>query len=308
MTTAEAGLLQCNDAQTDCLKEGRSEGVCNAARSLCLPPDGVETLSAHVDRLLADPAFEGDSALREASLDGLRWIIRHAPVDPTFAAALDAKVVDRFGPGARIRLRSSTNAEDLPTFSGAGLYSSFGADAGGGDRPSDEIRKVWASAWNWRAFEERAFWNIDQRAIRMGVAVHPAYPDEAANGVLITRNLADPTIAGFYVNVQAGEVAVTNPEVGAIPEVFTIVESPVGGVQVIRQRFSSLSPDAPLLTTAEVLRLYLAATQIQQHFAPLYGDAPHSFAVDLEFKLHGPERVLAIKQARPYHDAAGATP
>ena len=308
MGSAEANLLHCNDARTDCLKEGRPGDVCDAARTLCLPPDGVETLTAHVDRLLSDAAFQSDSTLREASLDSLRWIIRHAPVDPTFGAALDAKVADRFGPGARVRLRSSTNAEDLPTFSGAGLYSSYGADAAGADRASSEIRKVWASAWNWRAFEERAFWNIDQRAIRMGVAVHRAYPDEQINGVLITRNLADPTIAGFYVNVQLGEVAVTNPAIGAVPEVFTIVESPVGGVQVIRQRFSSLSPDAPLMTAAEIQRLYLAAAAIQQHFAPLYGQNPYSFAVDLEFKLHGPDRALAIKQARPYHDAAGAAP
>ncbi|TNF36003.1 MAG: hypothetical protein EP329_05660, partial [Deltaproteobacteria bacterium] len=308
MATAEANLLRCNDARTDCLKEGRTEAVCEAARALCLPPDGTETLSAHVDRLLGDADFQADAELREASLDGLRWIIRHVPVDADFGAALDAHVVARFGAGARIRLRSSTNAEDLPTFSGAGLYSSYGADATGDDVASADIRKVWASAWNWRAFEERAFWNIDQRAIRMGVAVHPAYTDEQANGVLITRNLADPTIEGFYVNVQEGEVAVTNPESGVVPEVFTIVGSPAGGVQVIRQRFSSLSPDAPLLSTAEVARLYLAAAQIRDHFAPLYGERPDQFAVDIEFKFHGPDRALAIKQARPYHDAAGATP
>jgi len=308
MATAETNLLRCNDARTDCVKEGRAEAVCEAARSLCLPPNGAETLYDLVDRLLADPGFQADATLREASLDGLRWIIRHVPVDADFGDDLDAHVVARFGADARIRLRSSTNAEDLPTFSGAGLYSSYGADATGDDLASRDIRKVWASAWNWRAFEERAFWNIDQRAIRMGVAVHPAYPDEAANGVLITRNLADPTIEGFYVNVQKGEVAVTNPQSGVVPEVFTIVGKPGGGVQVIRQRFSSLSPGAPLMTSAEVAKLYLAALKIREHFAPLYGESPGHFAVDLEFKLNGPDRALAIKQARPYHDAAGATP
>ena len=143
----------------------------------------------------------------------------------------------------------------------------------------------------------------------MGVAVHPAFPDERANGVIVTRNLSDPTVAGFYVNVQAGEVPVTNPADGSTPEVFVIVERPGGGVQVVRQRLSSLSPAAPLMTDAEVQALYTAAWRVQQHFAPLYEVDPDGFALDLEFKLHGPERKLVIKQARPYHDRSnGVSP
>ena len=70
--------------------------------------------------------------------------------------------------------------------------------SGTSDPASEEVRKVWASVWNWRAFEERAFWNIDHRAVRMGVAVHQAFPDEQVNGVMITRNIADP------IAVQSG--------------------------------------------------------------------------------------------------------
>jgi hypothetical protein len=39
---------------------------------------------------------------------------------------------------------------------------------------------------------------------------------------------------------------------------------------------------------------------VQRHFAPLYGADPATFALDLEWKLHGPERRLIIKQVRPY--------
>ena len=78
-----------------------------------------------------------------------------------------------------------------------------------------------------------------------------AFPDEAANGVLVTRNIADPTVVGMYVNVQQGEVSVTNPEQGELPEVFSIIPAP-DGLQVSRQRYSSLSPDIPLLTEEEV--------------------------------------------------------
>ncbi|MCB9734954.1 MAG: hypothetical protein H6745_20395 [Deltaproteobacteria bacterium] len=305
MATASVNVVRCNATYDDCRSGSRSNAVCIAARALCAPPAGVETFAAHVDRLLADDGFRADSALREASLAALRDMMRHVRVDADLAAALDAAALARFGAGARLRLRSSTNAEDLPTFTGAGLYDSFGAGAGDpDDPPSEEIRKVWASAWNWRAFEERAFWNIDQRAVRMGVAVHEGFGDELVNGVLVTRNLADPTVAGFYVNAQRGDVSVTNPAEGAVPEVFSIVEAPGGGAQVIRQRFSSLSPDEPLLTPAEVFRLYLAAAQVHDHFAALYGADPAGFAVDMEWKLRSPDRKLVIKQARPYHDAA----
>jgi len=159
---------------------------------------------------------------------------------------------------------------------------------------------VWGSAWNWRAFGERSFWNVDHRAVRMGVAVHPSFPDEAANGVLITQNVAQPGMPGMYANVQLGEASVTNPEDGAVPEEFTIIPAPNGTVQASRTRMSSLSPASPILTDAEVLALYLAADEVHGHFADLYGKSPAAFAAVIEFKYHGPERALFFKQVRPY--------
>jgi hypothetical protein len=85
-----------------------------------------------------------------------------------------------------------------------------------------------------------------------------------------------------------------------VPEIFSIVPGPHGGVQVVRQRFSSLSPGVPLLEDAEVSALADAAERVHGHFAPLYGGKSGKFAVDLEFKFHGPSRRLLIKQARPY--------
>jgi hypothetical protein len=290
----------CALAEEDCLEEGRTAGTCAAARGLCTPAEtGAETIEAYARRLPTDPAFATDSATREAALDGLRWIMRHVDVDPDFAAALDAAVAARFG-RAGVRLRSSTNAEDLDQFTGAGLYDSTTAYGSGSERASKEIRKIWASVWNWRAFQERAFWNVTHDAVKVGVLVHDAYPDEQVNGVLITQNLADPQIAGDYVNAQAGETSVTNPEDGAVPEIFTIVLGPTGRPQAVRQRFSSLSPDAALLSDDEIVALYRRARQVQRHFAPLYGADPATFALDLEWKLHGPERRLIIKQVRPY--------
>ena len=142
----------------------------------------------------------------------------------------------------------------------------------------------------------------------MGVAVTPSYPFEQANGVLITQNIADLTVAGMYVNVQLGEVPVTNPEGGANPEIFSILPGPLGAVQVARQRFSSLSPDKPILADEEIDSLFVEAGKIQTHFAGLYGKDPYALALDLEFKFHGPDRKLIIKQVRPYVQSGAMVP
>ena len=52
--------------------------------------------------------------------------------------------------GTPLRCRSSTNNEDLPGFSGAGLYdsSTHRPDEG---HLSESIKQVYASLWNYRA-------------------------------------------------------------------------------------------------------------------------------------------------------------
>jgi hypothetical protein len=98
----------------------------------------------------------------------------------------------------------------------------------------------------------------------------------------------------MYVNVQKGEASVTNPERGELPEIFSILADT--NYQVVRSRFSSLSPDAPILSAEETKSLYEAGALAQQHFARLYG---RQVVLDIEFKLT-PNRQIVFKQARPY--------
>jgi len=293
---AIVGPTLCQDAFADCLSEGRAQTACTDVRTGCATLAGGN-LAAYIDGMLALETFQQDSVFREAALNGIRYLFGHIPVDQDFADLLDGKVSAVFG-NTGIRLRSSTNAEDLEEFSGAGLYESLGANTG--DKvPSERIRKVWASVWNWRAFEERAYMGLKHTDVKMGVAVHRAFPAELANGVLITRNLMDPAVDGFYVNVQIGEISVTNPEDGSLPEVF--VASPAGSqLMTIRSRWSSLSEGASIMTDQEIIDLYVAARELHDEFLALYGANPMTFALDIEFKLDSPDRKLAIKQARPY--------
>ncbi|MCB9556990.1 MAG: hypothetical protein H6707_12860 [Deltaproteobacteria bacterium] len=288
---------RCQAARTDCVDEGRTAVLCDRVGKLCEAVPG-ETLDRHIERLLLDPVFVTDTEFREASLNSVRHIFTNAPLEPEVALQIDQRVGQVFG-AAKARLRSSTNAEDLPGFTGAGLYLSRSAYASGDGAASKRIAKVWGSVWNFRAYEERAYWNIDHRAVKMGVAVSQAYEGERANGVLITQNITDPNLYGMYVNVQRGDALVTNPVDGAVSEIFVIVGAPGGGVQVARQRYSSLSPTTPILSPGEVSALFSVATRIQQRFAPLYQLDESVLTLDLEFKIAAGGELI-IKQARPY--------
>lgn len=76
-------------------------------------------------------------------------------------------------PQGQVFLRSSTNAEDLPGYAGAGLYDSFGAvDPDDLDQLEAYIRKVWASVNNERAVADRDRNGIDHQRVKMSVLVH----------------------------------------------------------------------------------------------------------------------------------------
>ena len=305
----------CGRSFEDCGKEGRASEICTQVKNACtaavssLPADprttAVETsgssLRGYITNIIARDDFKTDTRLREALLDNIRYMIKHIPVEKSFGDALDAKVRELYGE-AGVRLRSSTNSEDLEDFNGAGLYKSVKATAREKDLPSDEIRKVWASVWSFKAFEERTLWNINHMSVQMAVAVHEAYPDEVANGVIITQNIADYSVAGIYANIQVGETSITNPEGGELPEIISIIPSPPPqrGVQSVLLQHSSLSPDSLILTDGEIYMLYQMVMQIQNRFAVLYNVYSDALALDIEFKVMGEDRKLIFKQVRPY--------
>ncbi|MEL6593755.1 MAG: PEP/pyruvate-binding domain-containing protein, partial [Bacteroidota bacterium] len=172
-------------------------------------------LDMYVEEMLQDSLFISDPAIRKQRLEQLRDSIREAPIDPVLVGIVRNWIND-FADFPAFRFRSSTNAEDLGFFSGAGLYDSYSAKQDHDSKTIENaIRKVWASLWNWRAFEERSYFKIDHRSCAMGILVHRSFPDEDANGVLITRNLYNEN-PGFIINVQYQEYSIVFPEPGIL--------------------------------------------------------------------------------------------
>ncbi len=255
---------------------------------------------AYARLMMDEPGFRNDPVVRETRLTEFRELIRDGTVRPEHRAAI-ATIQAAFPAGVPIRCRSSTNNEDLPGFNGAGLYDS------NTHRPDEgslhkSIRKVWASLWNFRAFEERDFYRIDHFTAAMGVLLHPNTDDEAANGVAVSKNLIDPSWRGYYVNVQKGEELITNPDQTVVPEEF-LIASLMGltRYEIQHVTFSSLqAPRTSLLSTAQAWDLADRLSAIQSHFRNRYNAwSDPAFAMEIEFKITVDNK-LFIKQARPW--------
>ncbi len=251
-----------------------------------------------VKEMLADPDFQSDFDTQEKELKKLRKKIKKGETPEWIIEALE-DMHATYPDGQSLRYRSSTNNEDLPGFSGAGLYDSKTQDPDetAEDGIDKSIKGVWASMWNFRAFTEREFHRIDHLAAAMGVLVHPNYSDELANGVAVSFDPFGRRDGSYYVNTQLGEDLVTNPEAHSVPEEMLL--HPDGTYTVTA--FSNQVPAGQLLMSdaqLDQLRRHLEA--IHDEFEDLYSIASgEDFAIEIEFKITS-DNVLSIKQARPW--------
>ncbi|BCG65215.1 MAG: pyruvate, water dikinase [Methyloprofundus sp.] len=286
-----------------------------------------QSLYAYVEQMLSAPDFKANQQIRVQRLAELRAIIEQAEAPQAMIDLIET--VRLFWEPAgepfsqKLRVRSSTNNEDLPRFNGAGLYDSYTHKPKEG-KLINSIKQVWASLWTDRAFEERQIHRIEHLKTYMGVLIHPNYGDEQVNGVAISKNIYNPGWEGLYVNAQYGEISITNPElieiagqqVNPISDEFimTLLPASVSGyaweTQFIRHSnvievYGEPVTTENVLLESEMNELRDALTTIHTHFKALYqGD--QAFAMDIEFKItetgDGSRGKLAIKQARPWVD------
>ncbi len=251
-----------------------------------------------IEEMLADEDFQSDYDTMASELKKLRKKIKKAETPDWIVTALTTMHAT-YPEGQSLRYRSSTNNEDLPNFSGAGLYDSKTQhpEETEEDGISKSLKQVYASLWNFRAYLEREFHRVNHSATAMGVLVHPNYSDEQVNGVAVSF---DPTYSerrSYYVNSQVGEDMVTNPQAASMPE--EVLLRPNFTIRVVR--LSNQVQRGQLLMTSDQLaqlRRHLAA--IHDKFKELYGiEFGEQFAMEIEFKITS-DNVLAIKQARPW--------
>ena len=251
-----------------------------------------------VKEMLADPDFQSDFDTQEKELKKLRKKIKKGETPEWIIEALE-DMHATYPDGQSLRYRSSTNNEDLPGFSGAGLYDSKTQDPEETEEDGIDksIKGVWASLWNFRAFTEREFHRIDHLTAAMGVLVHPNYSDELANGVAVSFDPFGRRDGSYYVNTQLGEDLVTNPEAHSVPEEMLLHPD---GTYTVTARSNQVPAGQLLMSDAQLDQLRRHLEAIHDEFEELYGiGSGQEFAMEIEFKITS-ENVLSIKQARPW--------
>ena len=247
--------------------------------------------------MISDPDFISDLETRIEALKDFRKDIKQADM-PLWMLDQLQEMHESFPVGTSIRCRSSTNNEDLPGFSGAGLYTSKTQHPDEG-HISKSIKQVYASMWNFRAFDERDFYRINHDIAAMGVLCHPNYEDEKSNGVGVSIDPIYSTENSFYLNTQVGEFLITNPHGNSRPEEILLYKDPTVGFFVIRP--SNLVAHGELVMNEDYLnqmRIYLQV--IHDEFAILYNvEGAEGFGMDIEYKVTREDQLI-IKQARPW--------
>jgi len=224
-------------------------------------------LAPRIAALLADRR-RADPAWRRQELAGLRAAFLAGTIPQADLAAIAARRTELLGPKG-VFVRSSTNAEDLHGFNGAGLYDTV-PNVVSADDLAKAVKTVWGSIWNDRAFAAREAAGIDHRSVRAAVLVQAGIDADAA-GVMTTLDPFDEQQAdevrifiaakrGLGIRVVEGrkiaEQLIYRPELESI-QVLTRSKddvllhfSPGGGVEEAK-----IEPDRPVLSDDLVRRL-----------------------------------------------------
>lgn len=126
----------------------------------------------------------------------LQQLIRHTPVPESVTRQIGQAFPTPPAATGRLVVRSSSNAEDLPGFSAAGVYDSVTTVRGTGEL-LDAVRQVWASLVSPRSVRLRHQVGISLDDTYMGVIIQEYVP-AALGGVLVT---CDPTRRADFRNV-----------------------------------------------------------------------------------------------------------
>ncbi len=145
-------------------------------------------LNEVIEDLMDDLEFVHNPRYRRQKLEEFRSSIQKGKFD----AALRAQIISRWQKqlaGRPVFVRSSSNAEDLPDFSGAGLYSSV-PNVIDEDKLIEAVKKVWASLWNFEGYEARVRNYVSQSDVYMSALIQVGI-DMEKGGVMITKDPFD---------------------------------------------------------------------------------------------------------------------
>ncbi len=217
-------------------------------------------------------------------------------------AELSNKLFGSDGTGAFIR--SDTNVEDLPEFTGAGLSETL-PNVTGVQAQINAIPSVWASVLSPRAIAWRSNLLDNPADVYASVLVMQSV-DSTKSGVLITSNLVEPATPGLTVSTAWGVGGAVAGEAAS-----TVVLLADGGTRLVSEAKTAYqrklastggvnwlaANDGAVLTVAEQQQLRELAAEVADKYTPVFDADGHPRPWDIEFGFVDGQ--LALFQIRP---------
>ena len=266
-------------------------------------------------KLDALPAGSAEAAKASEALRAeIYGIVSNTDPGPKFREQLHAAMAREFGADFKggVFIRSDTNVEDLPGFTGAGLNLTL-FNVVGFDNIVKGISEVWASPYTARAWAWRQSHMSGPEHVYPAVMLMRTVPAEVS-GVMVTQDVdsGDPGVLSVAVNEGVGgavdgqaaestRITRSNGDL-RLMSVATAARKlvPLPGGGVARQPVSGKDT---LLGPAEVKQLIAFADQIPKQF-PQFGEDGKPVAADVEFAFVGGK--LGLLQIRPFNESRQA--
>ncbi|HEX7999024.1 MAG TPA: PEP/pyruvate-binding domain-containing protein [Pyrinomonadaceae bacterium] len=258
-------------------------------------------LDEPIIEMMEDQRFVHDPAYRRARLAEMRKQIQAGKMNGSLRAEVLRRVRAQYA-GKGLFVRSSTNSEDLPNFNGAGLYTTV-PNVKGDDELVEAIKTVWASIWNFEAYEARERAGIDHTKVYMAVLIQEGINSESS-GVMITTDPYDKDNAeAVYISAKRGlgirvvegqkvaEQILYRPRGNAVQVLTRSAEDSLltfddkGGIKEI-----PITGERAVLTDEVIRRLVRAGTNIKRIFGGKEQDIEWAYM----------KGQIYIVQSRPY--------
>jgi len=289
-------------------------GLADAA--MPLPVFVRRTYDVFFQELLTDPAVSTAElqAWIKPRLEIIRHSIRNIVLNPTLEEKLRVQLaaLGLFSDEKQEKLtglfiRSDTNVEDLPNFSGAGLNLTLFNVRTLADLLQG-IKAVWASPFTYRAFSWRQTALDDPHLVFPSILLLESVPSEKS-GVLITADVdtgdqTKMTVAtaegvGGTVDGSAAETLIWNGKRSILlaqfkaPQRRILVADDTGG-----SRMAPSTGAEYVLTEEELQQLVAAAEKIRKNFVPAISEEGETLAWDIEYGFK--DGHLFLFQVRPF--------
>jgi hypothetical protein len=236
-----------------------------------------------------------------------RKVIQSMPLMPAFEKQLIETMRREFGEEGSygVFVRSDTNAEDLPEFTGAGLNLTV-PNVVGEAKILKAVRDVWASPFTERAYDWRSRAMRGTEKVYPSVIVMEAVPSDKS-GVIATVDLENGDTSSITVNASEGVSAVVD---GGVAESLLLTRE--AGVRLLQQcratyrktlkpgggfqNLPALGGDT-LLTPEEISQVRKLVREVNAKYPPAKSESGATLPWDIEF---GFERgALRLFQIRP---------